>query len=215
MRFYWYGHACFLIVTAGGTRVLTDPFDATVGYSLPREPVDVVTVSHHHYDHDAAGGVRGNPRVVDSADKVQVKDVSIYGVSSYHDDAGGRQRGANTIFVIEADGLRAVHLGDLGHQLSTAQVGDIGLVDVLMVPVGGTFTVDATGAADVVKALHPQVILPMHYQTPRLQKLRLDPVEKFTAYFSAVRRAPELEISRESLPSRPDVVVLEVHQEQG
>lgn len=215
MRFYWYGHACFLIVTAGGTRVLTDPFDATVGYSLPREPVDVVTVSHHHYDHDAAGEIKGHPRVVDSADKVQVKDVSIYGVSSYHDNTGGRQRGANTIFVIEADGLRSVHLGDLGHQLSPAQVRDIGEVDVLMVPVGGTFTVDAAGAAGVVNALHPQVILPMHYQTPWLQNLRLDPVEKFTALFSAVRRASDLEISRESLPGRPEVVVLEVYQEQG
>lgn len=213
MHIYWYGHACFLVVTAAGTRLLTDPPDISVGYSLPGEPVDGVTVSHHHYDHDAVQQVKGHPLVVDRPGREQVREVNIQGVPSFHDTAGGKERGSNIIFVLEADGLRVAHLGDLGHQLSSAQVSAIAAVDVVMVPVGGTFTVDAAGAAQVVEALTPRVILPMHYLTPQLQGLPLSPVDEFTSRFPEVRRAAYLEIDRESLPRQQEVVVLDVHQE--
>lgn len=185
VRIQWHGHACFRLTTAAGLVIVTDPFDESVGYLFPRGAADVVTVSHEHFDHNCVGAVGGHPLVLKGAGVHDLgplgeksKGATIRGVASFHDSQQGRQRGPNTIFVFDLDGLRVVHLGDLGHQLTAQQVAELGEVDLLLVPVGGTYTLDGPAAAKVVEALRPALVIPMHYRTDALS-FPLAPVEEF------------------------------------
>ncbi|MDI3280264.1 MAG: MBL fold metallo-hydrolase [Bacillota bacterium] len=186
VRVQWHGHACFRLTTAAGLVIVTDPFDESVGYLLPRGAADVVTVSHEHFDHNHVAAVGGRPLVLKGAGVHSLaplgpeksKGATIRGVASFHDSQQGRQRGPNTIFVFDLDGLRVVHLGDLGHQLTAQQVAELGEADLLLVPVGGTYTLDGAGAAKVVEALRPALVIPMHYRTDALS-FPLAPVDDF------------------------------------
>ena len=186
MRIKWYGHSCFLLSTDGGTRVLTDPCAPETGYRLADIEADVVTCSHGHYDHNYVAAVRGAPQVVDTAGGhvLGAGGGSITGVPTWHDGDGGAKRGANLVFILEVDGLRVVHLGDLGHVPDAAQAAAIGRPDVLFLPVGGTYTIDAAGAAQTAALLRPRRIVPMHYRTERLT-FPLDGPEPFLAALAA------------------------------
>lgn len=174
--FTWLGHPTFILKTSTGLIALLDPMGAGVGYPLtPVSGVDLVTVSHEHFDHNNVGLATGSPLVLrglvgnDWAKIDQtVKGVRVRTVPSYHDDTQGTQRGKNAIFVFEMEGLKIAHLGDLGHKLSDDQIKAIGAVDLVMLPVGGFFTIDGRGAAEIVGQLNPKVIVPMHYKTPAL-----------------------------------------------
>ncbi len=156
------GHSCFALETESGVRIVTDPFDAEVGYPMPWGRADIVTVSHNHHDHNHIQPL--NPsHVADEAREYQFGEVHIRGIASFHDDQSGAKRGKNVIFVVEADGVRVAHLGDLGHPLSARQHAMLGPVDILMVPVGGFYTIDGAQAAEECRAIAPRVILPMHY----------------------------------------------------
>ncbi len=170
----WLGHACFLITFSGGTRVVTDPFDSNqTGYRPVSVAASAVTVSHHHFDHDALGALKGSPLVVQETKRVKVKQVTMAGIESLHyADEKDKTRGANRIFVIEGDGLRIVHLGDLGRVLTPLQVKQLGRVDVLILPVGGHFTIGAAEATKVVEQLKPKVVIPMHYGKNGLCKVK-------------------------------------------
>ena len=205
MRITWLGHASFLIESGGG-KLVTDPFDG-IGLEFPAVSADVVTTSHSHFDHNAAGKVGGGPVVISKAGESAQGPFAITGIATYHDESEGSERGENTVYVIEAEGLRVCHLGDLGHQLSGGQATAIGRVDVLMVPVGGVYTVDAADAAQVADALGPNVILPMHYKIEGLS-LPIADVSEFTARFEKVREADFLEIISGELPEETGVVVL-------
>ncbi|MEW6447749.1 MAG: MBL fold metallo-hydrolase [Bacillota bacterium] len=209
MQIKWLGHACFLLTTREGVKVLTDPYDESIGYPLPPVAPDVVTVSHQHYDHNAVGSVKGSPAVLEGAGDHQAKGLTVRGVATFHDKNKGAQRGPNTVFIVEADGLKVCHLGDLGHPLDTAKLGEIGPVDVLLTPVGGTYTVDADEAAALVKEMKPRIAVPMHYKTERL-KINIAPVDNFLKHFSGIRREPLLEVTRETLPPATSIVVLEL-----
>lgn len=209
MQIKWLGHACFLLTTTGGVKILTDPFDETVGYPLPAEAPDVVTVSHQHFDHNAVGLVKGKPEVVEGTGARQVKGIAFRGVATFHDKEKGAKRGPNTVFVIEADGVKVCHLGDLGHPLDAAKRQEIGPVDVLLIPVGGTFTIDADEAAALVREMRPRIAVPMHYKTQYLS-FPITPVDDFLKHFSGVRRESVLEVSPENLPPATSVVVLEL-----
>ncbi|MDN5276079.1 MAG: hypothetical protein PWR01_44 [Clostridiales bacterium] len=178
MRITWFGHACFRLVSDSGVTIITDPFDETVGYELPDEQADIVTVSHQHFDHNYVQGVPGNPEVISKIGNFYVKDIPIKGIKSYHDDQGGNKRGINIMYVFDIDGIKVCHLGDLGHTLAGEQVEQIGDVDMLLVPVGGTYTIDARAAADVVASLKPSIVIPMHYKTDRID-FPIDGVDKF------------------------------------
>lgn len=168
MDIYYLGHSSFRIVGKDAT-VLTDPFDSKkVGLKFPQVSADIITVSHDHEDHNSVSQVEGVVKVVSGPGEYEVKKVSIFGLPSYHDEQKGAERGKNTMYVIELEGLRIVHLGDLGHKLSESDVSAMGEVDILMVPVGGKYTIDHKVAADVVRAVEPKIILPMHYQTEGL-----------------------------------------------
>lgn len=206
MEIKWLGHACFLL-TGDHSRVITDPFNADVGYPVPAVTADVVTISHEHYDHNYVQAVSGHPQVVRGAGEHVIGSVRITGFNAFHDNVRGTQRGANTIFVIQMDGLRLCHLGDLGHPLTAAQVAKLGRVDVLLVPVGGKFTVDAQTAAQVVRNIKPAIVVPMHYGLPFV-RLPLAPVEDFTHLFDQVEHRDVLTITAANLPTTTSVVVL-------
>ncbi|MDK2881423.1 MAG: hypothetical protein PWQ99_1198 [Clostridia bacterium] len=206
----WLGHACFYC-EGEGVRFLTDPFDPRVGYPLPDVEADVVTVSHDHYDHNAVSVLKGHPEVLKSPGVHRVCGLEVEGFSVFHDEAGGALRGKNIIFAWKMDGLRLCHLGDLGHLLEEDAVQRIGKVDVLMVPVGGVYTIDAAGALKVVEQLKPRLILPMHYRTPHLT-FDLGPLEDFTRHFERVRREKAWQGTAESLPPEQEVVVLDYIQ---
>ncbi len=182
MKIRWLGHACFLITSSKGTRILTDPFDETVGYAVPSVEADYVTVSHEHFDHNAVKFVKGRPRVIRGEGTHQLGDVTAHGVHTFHDEARGAKRGENTVFVFDVDGIRLCHLGDLGHVPAQDQVSAIGKVDVLLIPVGGTYTIDAAAAAKVTEMLAPRVVVPMHYKTDAMSF----PIEPVDAYLKKV-----------------------------
>lgn len=164
MKIEWMGHACFAVTTEKGTRIVTDPFDEKVGYPLPWGKADIATVSHGHFDHNCYE--RLNPgTVVKAPGEYVIGDVKITGIASFHDDAEGAKRGTNVIYVIEADGKRIAHLGDLGHMLSAEQVASLGKLDALMIPVGGTYTLTGEQAAEQARAIGAEAVVPMHYQS--------------------------------------------------
>jgi L-ascorbate metabolism protein UlaG (beta-lactamase superfamily) len=172
-----------------------------------RETADVVTVSHEHGDHNNVSAVKGNPKIVKAS--AEVKGIKIKAVPAAHDDKGGSQRGKNTIFCFEVDGVNICHAGDLGHILTAEQVKAIGKVDVLMVPVGGFFTIDASTAAKVGEQLKPKVIIPMHYKTEKLD-FPISGVDDFLKGKNNVTRSndSEIELKAGKLPASAQILVL-------
>jgi L-ascorbate metabolism protein UlaG (beta-lactamase superfamily) len=181
MKIKWLGHATFLITSDDGIRIITDPYKAGMGmqYGDITESAEIVSVSHGHGDHNNVAAVQGNPEVVDEVGSVEKKGIKIKGILTHHDDAGGSKRGNNIVFCFNIDNMNVCHLGDLGHPLSDKQAADIGEVDIVMVPVGGNFTIDAGVATDVINMLKARVVLPMHYQNDRCPGFPVAGVDDF------------------------------------
>ncbi len=207
----WYGHACFKITASGGTVIVTDPFDGKdIGYPTPETDADVALVSHEHYDHNNVKVLGGSPSVIRGVGEHSAKGIVFKGTATGHDESGGAFRGSNTVFTFVVDSVKICHLGDLGHTLSDAQKGDIAPVDVLLIPVGGVFTIDADGADAVVGQLNPKVVIPMHYKTPVLT-IPVAPVDPFLKGKSNVKQHGKntYSVNKDSLPSEQEVVVLD------
>ena len=211
MKIKWLGHSSFLITSDSGTKIITDPYvtGGALGYGEIEESADIVIVSHDHFDHNNIAAVRGNPELVRGAVTTKIKGIEFKGIPSYHDDAGGRQRGKNTIFCFEVDGIGVCHLGDLGHQLSAQQVADLGKVDILLIPVGGSVTIDAKVATEVCSKLAPRVIIPMHYKTGKCA-LTIAGVDEFLRGKESVKKldASEVEFKQGELPAHTQIIVL-------
>jgi L-ascorbate metabolism protein UlaG (beta-lactamase superfamily) len=210
VKIRWFGQACFLLESQDGTKIVTDPFDGSVGYKIPMLEADIVTVSHDHYDHNYVEGVQGDPQVIKSPGEFTIGSVNIKGVPAYHDEVKGAKRGPNIIYTFDIDGIKVCHLGDLGHLLSKTQLEDIGDVDVLLIPVGGTFTLDAEGAAAAIEQFSPKITIPMHFKTPAIS-LPIDPVDKFLEQMGEGEHVDSntLEITREILGDTNRIIVLE------
>lgn len=210
MTIRWLGHSCFLLTTRDGVRIVTDPFDAAVGYPMPAAEAEILTISHSHHDHNHRDWVGGNPIVIESEGNYQAQGVEIDAYPCFHDEAQGAKRGRNLIFVFQAEGLRMCHAGDLGHPLGQPLLRQIGLVDVLMVPVGGVYTLDAAGAWELVRRMEPRAVIPMHYKTPPLS-FDLAPAGDFLALTgqSAEPALSELVVEADRLSRLPPVVVLD------
>jgi L-ascorbate metabolism protein UlaG (beta-lactamase superfamily) len=209
VKIKWLGHAAFLITSESGIRIITDPYGPAdnLKYGRIEESADIVAVSHDHHDHNNVAAVRGNPQVVRVT--TEARGIKIKGVATYHDDAGGSQRGSNTIFCFNVDGVNVCHAGDLGHQLSDAQVAELGNIDVLLMPVGGFFTVDAQAASRVCDRLKPKVVIPMHYKNNKCA-FTIAGVDEFLKGKSNVTRldSSEVEFKVGGLPANTQIMVL-------
>jgi len=210
MKLKWLGHACFLLTSDNGVRILTDPFNEKVGYALPEVEADIVTVSHNHGDHSYTAAVMGEFLLIDQPGNFSHKGIEIMGISSFHDSAQGSQRGRNIIFRFRIDGLSVVHLGDLGHVLSTSQVEEFGRVDILLVPVGGHYTIDASAALEVIHQLKPETIVPMHFKT-ETGGASLAPVERFLESAGEGKKLgkQEIELTRDNLHDNAGIIILD------
>lgn len=217
MDITYLGHSSFKLRGKTAT-VVTDPYDRTVGFGFPRIAADVVTISHEHADHNQAVAVGGTARrptpfVIRAPGEYEVSGVSVFGVPTFHDSNAGEERGKNTVYVIHVDDLSLVHLGDLGHRLSDRHIEEIGGVDILLVPVGGVYTIGPKEAIEVIGQLQPSLVIPMHYRTPghdRTQFGGLVTVEAFLTEggFDQAKRLAKLSLTKTSLPEETEVVVL-------
>jgi len=210
MKISWLGHAAFLLETKKGTKIITDPYESgsysgAVGYApIGMEP-DIVTVSHYHFDHGYTKDF-SSAKVLDKEGVFSLADVEVEGILSYHDKEKGAQRGKNIIFIIKAEDLKIIHFGDLGTlDLDYAKLEN---PDVVLVPVGGTFTIDAKEATQLIETLKPKITIPMHFKTPKLG-FNIGGVEEFLEGKKNVERGLDfIEISKDSLTHPPKVVVL-------
>jgi len=204
MKIAWYGQSCFklLVKTNNGDKItiLIDPFSKDIGLTPPRGGVDIVIVSHDHFDHNNVKTVSGEPFIIDGPGEYDVKKIFIRGIYSFHDDKKGEERGVNTISVIEAEDMKVCHLGDLGQgELSDNQLEKIGEVDVLMIPIGGFYTINGSEAVKIINQIEPKVIIPMHYKIPSLN-VKLNSVEKFLEEIGGEKETTEeLSIQKKDL----------------
>jgi len=218
MDIIYLGHSSFKIKTKT-TTVITDPYDPKmVGLKYSGAEAEIVTISHAHHDHDASDKVTGVKKVLEGPGEYEVMGVSIIGYPSFHDTKQGAERGKNTIFVFEAEGLRLAHLGDLGHTITDDLVNEIGSIDVLMIPVGGKFTIGPKEAVEIVGKIDPYFTIPMHYAVPGLNAqtfIGMEPVETFIKETGmTVENLPKFSLKREDIleDQGSKVIVLEKKQ---
>lgn len=216
MTITYHGHACFRLKGKSGT-VVFDPYTEMVGWSLPSLSADVVVASHEHPDHNAVGSVRGTARrdkpfVITEAGEYEVGGISVFSVKTWHDDQQGVLRGTNLVSTVLIDGIRVTHCGDLGHLFTPEQQEQIGETDILLVPVGGVYSLDPEMAVTVIHMLEPSIVIPMHYKTDKHDsKLfsELKTVQDFLKEYSVeVSPQPQLEVTLDRLPEETEVVVL-------
>lgn len=211
------GHAKFLVELESGLRILTDPYDPSCGYPVTPVTADVVLVSHGHHDHAAVETVPGEPRVIKEAGKYTLSpDVTVTAIEACHDDEGGAKRGKNLLFLIEAEGLRVAHLGDLGHLPTEEQVKALAPLDAVMIPVGGFFTIDAETAKKVAEMLQARIVLPMHYRCSATEGWPIGPLDAFTSLYN--EKAEELDLLRLTVGDRtcqPHLAVLKPQSLRG
>lgn len=188
--------------------MVTDPYSDNIGLKMPRFEADIVTISHAHDDHGNTGAIRGNPFIINTAGEYEIKGVFIEGVESWHDDKKGAERGGNIICRIEMDDISITHLGDLGHILETKQLEKLKGTDILLIPVGGKFTLNASKAVEVISQIEPRIVIPMHYKTAGV-KIDVDGAEKFIKELGIKPRNEEkLKISKKDLPQEDMELIL-------
>jgi L-ascorbate metabolism protein UlaG (beta-lactamase superfamily) len=209
MKIKWFGHSCFLIET-NGTKILTDPFDASIGYPAKFPEVDLVTVSHEHSDHNAINNVKTYKQVLRGTVDKEINGIKIKGIPYFHDEARGAKRGKITIFKIHSENLSLIHLSDLGTRLTENEVKELSDVNILLIPVGSVFTIGPEEAWEVINQLKPNIVIPMHYKT---KYLRFDLVG--VNEFLKGRQYEEkdiLDISKETLPEQTKIYVMRLSQ---
>jgi L-ascorbate metabolism protein UlaG (beta-lactamase superfamily) len=215
MQIIWHGQACFQIISSQGrnhqVNIIIDPFDESLGLRVPKLEADILLVTHQHYDHNNIKAVSANPVLVSGPGEYEIKEVFIQGIPSFHDAVRGKERGPNTIYTIESEEIRLCHLGDLGQkELTSDQIEQIGQVDILMIPIGGVYTISAKEAVKVMSQIEPNIIIPMHYQIPKL-KLKLDGLDKFlkTMGIKSITPLPKLSIKKKDIaPEEAKIIAL-------
>jgi len=213
MKIKWYGHACFGVENDQGSRTIIDPyepgsFDGAVAYGPVEDPADVVLVSHDHPDHNYAKGIQGDPEVLTAAGEAAGCDFKT--IETYHDESQGADRGTSLIFWWSVDGISVCHMGDIGHLPGNQQLADLPEIDVLMIPVGGHFTIDAAAAGKIVEMVAPKLVIPMHYKTDKCG-FPISPVDPFLEGKENITRpgSSELSITKDALPAERQIVVLD------
>ena len=220
MNIIWYGQSCFEIITApnknGQVSIVIDPFSEEIGLRLPKLEADILLITHRHSDHDNIKAIStpksaSLPFLICGPGEYDIKNVIIQGISSFHDNSQGKERGENTIYTIEIEDLKICHLGDLGQkELTEEQLEKIGEVDILMIPVGGVYTISAKEAPKIMSQIEPKITIPMHYALPKL-KIKLDLLDKFLKTFGIKNLEPlkKLSIKKKNIsPEEAKIVVL-------
>lgn len=215
MQIEWFGQACLKIQTKPGSNgevtVIFDPYDPKIGLKMPHVTADILAITHDHYDHNYKAGVGGDYFLIDGPGEYEVKQTFIYGISGWHDNNNGADRGPITMYVLESEGILVAHLGDIGqHELTTIQLEQLEGVDILVIPVGGIYTVDAKQAVNIINQIEPRIVIPIHYQLPGKAGAKLDGVDKFLKEMGI--KNPEttdkFKISKKDLPSEETKVVV-------
>ena len=207
----WFGESCFKIQDNKGADkvvVASDPFDDSIGLKVPNFEANVLTISHQHRDHANVKAISGHPYIIDVAGEYDIHGVMVQGIDSFHDEHQGADRGKNIIYRIEIGGISIAHLGDLGHILKSEQLAQLEKIDILMVPVGGKYTLDAKQATEVVAQIEPRIVIPMHY---KIDGLNLD-IDNVDAFVKNMALAPsyedELKITAKDLPQEDTELVI-------
>ena len=215
MKIKWYGHAAFLITSDEGTKIIIDPYEpgafgGQLSYDKIKDRADIVLTSHDHADHNYTADLPGTPQVVRGSGPKTIKGISMKGVSTYHDPSKGTERGTNTVFTIRINQIQLCHLGDLGHLLSDKELAEIGPVDILLIPVGGFFTIDPKEATRVAEQIKPRILIPMHFKTDKCG-FSIAPVEDFLKGKTSVKRpkTSEATFDKATLPQQMEIVVLD------
>lgn len=206
LKIRWYGHSCFEVTNE--ITLVTDPHDGkSIGIPAPSVAGDIILVSHNHYDHNNVESVEKKESIVKRDEKEEtVLDIQIKGVKSFHDESGGAKRGINIIYLFSMDNISFCHVGDLGHELDENAIQQIGDVDVLFIPVGGNFTIDAHKAWNVINGIKPRIVIPMHYKIGGLS-LPIARVDSFLEKnkLKILKVGNEIDIEREDLPEDPEI----------
>ncbi|WP_461206342.1 MBL fold metallo-hydrolase [Clostridium sp. DL1XJH146] len=187
MKITWLGHASFLMEDRKGSTIITDPYDPSVGYKLFKGKINLVTISHNHFDHNYTNELNGNPTIIDKVGLFNKFNISIEGIPSFHDHEKGLKRGSNIIYTFKFDNYKICHLGDLGHLLTDDDISKIGEIDILLIPVGGNFTIAANEAKEITKKINPHIVIPMHFKTDKIN-FPIDGVEKFLIEMKNVKK---------------------------
>lgn len=215
MTIHYYGQSCFRLVMKPQGRatedvtVFFDPFDKTIGLRPPQGNADIIFVSHHHPDHNNVAALKGNPVVIDTPGEYAIKGINVVGIDTFHDEENGAKRGRNTVFILEAEDLRICHLGDLGCDLTPAQIEEINGVDILFIPIGGTYTINGKKAAEIARKIEPALIIPMHY---KLTGIAIDTSDEneFCTEMGTCQKQPvnKLTIKKKDLEGKHEEVML-------
>lgn len=216
MNITWYGQSCFQISSTQGKNnhvsIVIDPFDENTGLRPPRLQADVLLVTHDHHDHNNVKAVSGQPLVITGPGEYEIKGAFIQGILGFHDNSQGTQRGNVTIYTIETEEMRICHLADLGQkELSSDQLDKIGDVDILMIPAGGVYTIEAAEAVKIIAQIEPKIIIPMHYKIPKL-KIKLDAIDKFLKAMGIrkIEPLPKFSIKKKDIsPEETKIIVLQ------
>lgn len=213
MKITSHGHACFKIEGKSTTNdivtIITDPFDPkSISINLRNLECDILTISHEHEDHnfkDAIKQLEDKPFIITTPGEYEVKGLRIFGYRSFHDDKQGSERGLNTIYVYDFNEARVCHLGDLGHDLSGDLLEELSNIDVLLIPVGGIFTIDSKTAVSVIEKIEPRIVIPMHYKTPKHSSMfdKLETLSDFLKEFG-VTKEPQKDLNIKSKPDLPE-----------
>lgn len=217
MEITYFGHSCFKLKNKAGYTLYIDPFKSDmVGLPLAKDVADVVTLSHSHEDHNAVEVITGPVNrektfIIDREGEYEIAGIQISAIRTYHDKNSGADRGMNLVLYIIMDGLHVVHLGDICHKLTEAQIEKLGSVDVMMVPVGGTYTLDASEAIDMIKDVQPSYVVPMHYKTSDTKIEELTTLENFlekNSFPVTSESVHKIKLDEGSLPDDTQVLLM-------
>ena len=208
MKLKYFGHSCFSLRFENGPVLVTDPFDESVGYPLCTERCDAALVSHDHFDHNHTQSLTGSFETVSAAGDYSICGARVRAMESFHDEKCGALRGKNLLFRVECEGLSIAHLGDLGHMPDARQQTFLSGLDLLLLPIGGTYTIDTPEAVALLRLLQPKRAVAMHYRTEACG-FNIRSCEDFSGDTNAVRMPREIEITRETLMRLPEVMILD------
>ncbi len=210
----WYGQSCFKITSSQNknsqVNIVIDPFTEKIGLKVAKLKGDILLITHYHYDHNNVKAVSGNPFIIDGPGEYEVKGVYVRGIDSFHDTSSGKERGKNVIYTIEAEDLKICHLGDFGQKdFAPEQIDKIGQVDILMIPIGGTYTISSKEAVKVMSQIEPNIIIPMHYHLPKL-KVKLEGLDKLlkTMGIKKIEPLPKLSIKKKEISSEEAKIIV-------